>query len=96
MFRDVYTVPACPTDDTNACTGVGYVVLRLEADNPGVWMMHCHIDWHLEGGLAMIFVEGEAQLQQAGVDAFSNSILSVCGSNFTGAPFNTTTTVTVP
>ncbi|ETK87665.1 hypothetical protein F441_08082 [Phytophthora nicotianae CJ01A1] len=96
MFRDVYTVPACPTDDTNACTGVGYVVLRLEADNPGVWMIHCHIDWHLEGGLAMIFVEGEAQLQQAGVDAFSNSILSVCGSNFTGAPFNTTTTVTVP
>ncbi|KAG7375733.1 ferroxidase fet3 [Phytophthora pseudosyringae] len=96
MFRDVYTVPPCPTDGANACTGVGYIVLRLEADNPGVWMMHCHIDWHLDDGLAMIFIEGEAQLQEAGVDAFSNSILSVCGSNFTGAPFNATTTVTVP
>ncbi|KAG6610854.1 Multicopper oxidase [Phytophthora cinnamomi] len=96
MFRDVYTVPPCPTDDTNTCTGVGYVVLRLNADNPGVWMMHCHIDWHLDAGLAMIFVEGEAQLQEAGVDAFSNSILSVCGSNFTGASYDTSTTVAVP
>ncbi|POM63694.1 Multicopper oxidase [Phytophthora palmivora] len=99
MFRDVYTVPHlphCPTDDTGACMGVGYVVLRLEADNPGVWMMHCHIDWHLDGGLAMIFIEGEAQLQEAGVDAFSNSILSVCGSNFTGAAYNTTTAISVP
>ncbi|KAE8992283.1 hypothetical protein PR003_g21290 [Phytophthora rubi] len=96
MFRDVYSVPECPTDDANVCTGVGYVVLRLEADNPGVWMMHCHIDWHLDDGLAMIFVEGEAQLQQAGVDAFSNSILSVCGSNFTGASYDTSVTVAVP
>ncbi|RLN95068.1 hypothetical protein BBJ28_00008971 [Nothophytophthora sp. Chile5] len=96
MFRDVYTVPPCPTDADAVCLGVGYVVLRLEADNPGVWMMHCHIDWHLEGGLAMIFVEGEAQLQQMGADAFSNSILSVCGSNFTGAALDNSTTVTVP
>ncbi|KAL4114127.1 hypothetical protein PRIC2_014807 [Phytophthora ramorum] len=96
MFRDVYTVPPCPTDDANVCTGVGYVVLRLEADNPGVWMLHCHIDWHLDGGLAMLFVEGEQQLQDAGVDAFADSILSVCGSNFTGASFDTSITVTVP
>ncbi|KAI9996633.1 hypothetical protein PInf_014373 [Phytophthora infestans] len=96
MFRDVYTVPVCPVGDTDACTGVGYVVLRLEADNPCVWMMHCHIDWHLDDGLAMIFVEGEKQLQQAGVDAFFSSTFSVCGSYYTGAAFNTATTVTVP
>jgi iron transport multicopper oxidase len=96
MFRDVYTVPPCPTDANNACTGVGYVVLRLPADNPGVWIMHCHIEWHLDDGLAMIFVEGEQELQEAGVDAFSNSLMSVCGSNFTGASVNENTTVAVP
>ncbi|KAI8903470.1 laccase, partial [Powellomyces hirtus] len=31
--------------------------LRFVADNPGAWFMHCHIDWHLEQGLAVIFVE---------------------------------------
>ncbi|KAL1902357.1 ferroxidase fet3 [Sporothrix stenoceras] len=35
----------------------GFVVLRFVADNPGVWVFHCHIDWHLASGLAMTFVE---------------------------------------
>ncbi|KAJ1816525.1 ferroxidase fet3 [Coemansia sp. RSA 2598] len=33
-----------------------YAVLRFVADNPGVWMMHCHIERHMELGLSMIFV----------------------------------------
>jgi iron transport multicopper oxidase len=28
-----------------------------EADNPGAWFLHCHIDWHLEAGLAIAFAE---------------------------------------
>ncbi|KAG7388734.1 ferroxidase fet3 [Phytophthora boehmeriae] len=78
MLRDVYTVPPCTTDDTNSCLNVGYLTLRFTADNPGVWMFHCHIDWHMDIGMAMIFVEGEDVLQQAGPDAFSSSFLSVC------------------
>ncbi|RLN15111.1 hypothetical protein BBJ28_00013064 [Nothophytophthora sp. Chile5] len=78
MQRDVYTVPPCTTDADDNCLDVGYLVLRFTADNPGVWIMHCHIDWHLADGLAMIFVEGEEQLQEKGADAFSNSMLSVC------------------
>ena len=23
------------------------VTLRFSTDNPGVWFLHCHIDWHL-------------------------------------------------
>ncbi|GMF23380.1 unnamed protein product [Phytophthora lilii] len=80
MARDVFTVPSCTYDATGACTDVGYLVLRFTADNPGVWIMHCHIDWHLDAGLAMVFVEGEEELQEKGVSAFSNSMLSVCGS----------------
>nr|UES62898.1 laccase 5 [Cyathus bulleri] len=31
--------------------------IRFVTDNPGPWMFHCHIDFHLEGGLALIFAE---------------------------------------
>ncbi|KAJ8535278.1 hypothetical protein ON010_g13460 [Phytophthora cinnamomi] len=78
VLRDVYTVPPCNTDEDSYCVNVGYLILRFTADNPGVWMMHCHIDWHMDIGLAMIFVEGEAELQEKGPDSFSSSLLSVC------------------
>lgn len=35
----------------------GYTVIGFETDNPGVWLMHCHIAWHVDGGLALQFVE---------------------------------------
>lgn len=42
----------------------GYFVIRFVADNPGVWIFHCHIDWHLAQGLGMVFIEAPTQLQQ--------------------------------
>lgn len=42
----------------------GYVVLRFRSDNPGVWFFHCHVDWHLEQGLAIVLVEDPLELQQ--------------------------------
>lgn len=41
----------------------GHVVLRFKADNPGVWMFHCHVDWHLQQGLAAIMIEDPITLQ---------------------------------
>mmetsp|Transcript_5883 Transcript_5883/g.5812 ORF Transcript_5883/g.5812 Transcript_5883/m.5812 type:complete len:619 (-) Transcript_5883:362-2218(-) len=40
-----------------------YMVIRFKADNPGVWFFHCHIDWHLLQGLALVFVESPLQIQ---------------------------------
>ncbi|KAM1553032.1 hypothetical protein PS1_005807 [Malus domestica] len=34
----------------------GWVAIRFKADNPGVWLMHCHLDSHLFLGLAMAFL----------------------------------------
>ncbi|KAJ9604007.1 hypothetical protein H2200_011529 [Cladophialophora chaetospira] len=31
----------------------GYAVIRFRADNEGIWMMHCHVGWHLGSGMAM-------------------------------------------
>ncbi|KAJ6361033.1 hypothetical protein OIU77_004960 [Salix suchowensis] len=43
----------------------GWVAIRFEADNPGIWFMHCHLDSHLNWGLAMAFLveNGVGELQ---------------------------------
>lgn len=43
----------------------GWAVIRFVADNPGVWLMHCHLDVHITWGLAMAFLvdDGVGELQ---------------------------------
>ncbi|KAF8231636.1 laccase 8 [Tricholoma matsutake] len=33
------------------------VTIRFVTDNAGPWLFHCHIDWHLKFGLAVVFAE---------------------------------------
>jgi hypothetical protein len=33
----------------------GWTVLRFQANNPGIWLMHCHVAWHLTMGMALVF-----------------------------------------
>lgn len=28
----------------------GYIAIAMRADNPGAWLIHCHIAWHSSGG----------------------------------------------
>ncbi|KAF2195362.1 multicopper oxidase [Zopfia rhizophila CBS 207.26] len=49
--RDVANLPAS-----------GYLVIAFLTDNPGVWLMHCHIGWHTSEGLALQFVERESEI----------------------------------
>ncbi|KAG6908921.1 hypothetical protein DXG01_002802 [Tephrocybe rancida] len=35
----------------------GNTTIRFVTDNAGPWFLHCHIDWHLELGLAVVFTE---------------------------------------
>ncbi|KAF5323633.1 hypothetical protein D9758_017077 [Tetrapyrgos nigripes] len=37
------------------------VTIRFTTDNAGPWFLHCHIDWHLEAGFAIVFAEGPEQ-----------------------------------
>ncbi|KAL5714158.1 laccase [Ranunculus cassubicifolius] len=34
----------------------GWAVVRFRANNPGVWLMHCHREMHLPWGLSMAFI----------------------------------------
>ncbi|WVZ98840.1 hypothetical protein U9M48_044217 [Paspalum notatum var. saurae] len=40
----------------------GWVAIRFVADNPGVWIMHCHLDVHLSWGLAMAWLVNDGPL----------------------------------
>ncbi|KAF7795688.1 hypothetical protein EIP86_006853 [Pleurotus ostreatoroseus] len=33
------------------------VTIRFETNNPGPWFLHCHIDWHLAAGFAIVLAE---------------------------------------
>ncbi|KAK8873506.1 multicopper oxidase [Apiospora arundinis] len=41
-----------------------WLVVRRPNDNPGVWMIHCHIQSHLKGGMSMVLQEGIEALPQ--------------------------------
>ncbi|XP_020224415.1 laccase-2 isoform X2 [Cajanus cajan] len=40
----------------------GWVAIRFIADNPGVWLMHCHIDVHMSWGLRMAWIVNDGEL----------------------------------
>lgn len=67
MF-DPTTTPATfnlinpPRRDVAALPGNGYLAIAFKLDNPGSWLMHCHIAWHASQGLAMQFVESESSI----------------------------------
>ncbi|KAL1625996.1 hypothetical protein SLS56_007054 [Neofusicoccum ribis] len=48
--------------DTVLMPGNGYVVGAWKADNPGAWLMHCHVGWHSAMGLAAQVVELQDQI----------------------------------
>ncbi|KAL3426474.1 multicopper oxidase [Phlyctema vagabunda] len=39
----------------------GYVVIAFKADNPGPWLIHCHIAFHISKGLGMQIMEDQAE-----------------------------------
>lgn len=41
--------------DTASVEAYGWLLISFVADNPGMWAFHCHIGWHTEAGLMMVF-----------------------------------------
>ncbi|EIW75389.1 laccase [Coniophora puteana RWD-64-598 SS2] len=40
------------------------MVIRWTTDNSGPWFLHCHINWHLEAGFAVVFAENPSGTKQ--------------------------------
>ncbi|KAK6858378.1 Laccase [Apiospora arundinis] len=48
--------------DTAMLPPAGHLVLAFKTDNPGAWLMHCHIGWHTSEGFALQFVERQSEI----------------------------------
>lgn len=48
-----------PIKDTVTVPDGGYTVIRFVANNPGFWLFHCHIEFHVEVGMALVFKVGD-------------------------------------
>ncbi|KAJ5239913.1 hypothetical protein N7468_004532 [Penicillium chermesinum] len=66
-----------PRRDTALLEGQGHLLIAFQTDNPGAWLMHCHIGWHVEEGFALQFVERESEIEDV-IDY--KSLKSNCGS----------------
>jgi hypothetical protein len=46
-------------------TPAGWTVIAFYTDNPGAWLMHCHIAWHVGEGLSLQFLERASELPKS-------------------------------
>ncbi|KAI0156942.1 multicopper oxidase [Xylariaceae sp. FL1272] len=51
-----------PRRDVAMLPAAGYIVMAFQNDNPGVWLVHCHIGWHTTLGLALQIIERESDI----------------------------------
>lgn len=54
----------------------GYVVVQWNQDNPGAWVFHCHIAWHLSLGMALQVLENPAYILKS--LSLPSSVSQVC------------------
>jgi hypothetical protein len=40
----------------------GWLAIAFKSDNPGVWLLHCHIAWHASSGLALQILERKNEI----------------------------------
>jgi FtsP/CotA-like multicopper oxidase with cupredoxin domain len=40
----------------------GWLAIAFKTDNPGAWLMHCHIAWHVSQGLSVQFLERQKEI----------------------------------
>ncbi|CAJ0638717.1 12762_t:CDS:2, partial [Entrophospora sp. SA101] len=63
VTRDTTTVYADPPSETaKEGDGCGWRLVRFVADNPGAWIVHCHIAPHMLMGMMAVFEEAVEEL----------------------------------
>ncbi|KAK9504790.1 hypothetical protein O3M35_008975 [Rhynocoris fuscipes] len=50
-----------PSKDTVSIPNDGFIILRLNANNIGLWVFHCHVTNHMELGMALLLQVGTTE-----------------------------------
>ncbi|KAJ4408882.1 hypothetical protein N0V82_009612 [Gnomoniopsis sp. IMI 355080] len=72
------TLTNAPRRDVAMLPASGYLVIAFKTDNPGAWLMHCHIAWHTSEGFAVQFLERESEMTAAPGVLDYDAINSTC------------------
>lgn len=59
--------------DTATLPASGWLAIAFSSNNPGAWLMHCHIAWHIGEGLGMQYVEAPDQVVFPNKDDFAKT-----------------------
>src|SRR2546429_6882691 len=51
-----------PRRDVSHLPAGGWLVISYPTDNPGAWLMHCHIGFHVAMGLSNQFLERASEI----------------------------------
>jgi FtsP/CotA-like multicopper oxidase with cupredoxin domain len=62
--------------DTASVEAYGWLLISFVADNPGLWIFHCHDMWHTEAGLAMVFA---TRVEEMGGWELPGDVEGLCG-----------------
>ncbi|RMZ85754.1 hypothetical protein DV737_g470, partial [Chaetothyriales sp. CBS 132003] len=65
----------------------GHIVLRFRANNPGVWLFHCHIEWHVDSGLVATLISSPAILQSQLKDEIPQNHYDACNALDPAMPY---------
>ena len=64
--RDVHMLQNA--QNTTAGVVPSFMVLQFNQDNPGVWPLHCHLAWHVSGGLFLNVLERPEDIMDQVID----------------------------
>ncbi|GAB7364083.1 hypothetical protein MBLNU230_g4635t1 [Neophaeotheca triangularis] len=62
-----------PRRDTAILPGGGWLALAFESNNPGAWLMHCHLAWHISEGLGVQFLEEPDQIEMPNAQEYEKT-----------------------
>ncbi|OCK94729.1 laccase-like multicopper oxidase [Cenococcum geophilum 1.58] len=68
--RDVQILQNAPDPDMPS-----FIVLQWDNDNPGSWPLHCHLAWHVSGGLFVQMLERKEDIQ---AQTFDDDVVQTC------------------
>ncbi|KAH8776547.1 laccase [Diaporthe sp. PMI_573] len=73
-----FVLENAPRRDVAMLPASGHLVIAFKTDNPGAWLLHCHIAWHTSEGLAVQFLEREDEMVSTAGVLDSDAINGTC------------------
>ncbi|OCL10471.1 laccase-like multicopper oxidase [Glonium stellatum] len=76
LSKAVLNLDNPPRRDVAFLPDGGYLIIAFKADNPGVWLLHCHIAFHASSGLALQIIENKENIKMP--DSVTTSLYQMC------------------